>query len=81
MALNDAISEIISKRKTHNLSEFCSYQSLYNSLSEEDQKTLDDAWAKNYPTNLIIQALRSEGHKASADTIRAHRSGTCRCPK
>jgi hypothetical protein len=50
-------------------------------LAKEDQKTLDEAWEKNYPTNLIVQALRADGYKCSADTIRTHRYGTCRCPK
>jgi hypothetical protein len=54
---------------------------MYDSLGKEDQKTLDEAWEKNYPVNLIVQALRSEGHKCSSDTIRIHRNGTCRCPK
>ena len=82
MALEKAFDEIISKRAAGRLlSNQCAYKSLYDSLSEADQKTLDDAWEKNYPVNLIVQALRSEGHKCSSDTIRIHRNGTCRCPK
>ena len=81
MALENAFTEILSKRTTHRMSAICSYQQLYETLSKEDQKTLDDAWAKNYPVNLIVQALRSDGHKCSADTIRTHKNGTCRCPK
>lgn len=82
MALNKAFDEIISKRAAGRLlSNQCAYQSLYESLSEEDQKTLDNAWEKNYPVNLIVQALRSEGHKCSSDTIRVHRNGSCRCAK
>lgn len=80
MALNDKFSEMLAKRVSRRISEFCAYQQLYNSLSKEDQKALDEAWAKNYPTNLIVQALRSDGHKCSSDTIRLHRNGTCRCP-
>ena len=81
MALDDKFKEIISKRVTRRTSEYCAYQALYNALGKQDQKALDDAWAKNYPTNLIVQALRAEGHKCSSDTIRLHRNGTCRCPK
>ena len=82
MALNKAFDEIISKRAAGRLlSNQCAYKSLYESLSKEDQKTLDEAWEKNYPVNLIVQALRSEGHKCSADTIRIHRNGSCRCTK
>ena len=81
MALDKAFSEILSKRTSHRMSNLCSYQVLYNSLSEQDQKTLDEAWEKQYPTNLIVQALRADGHKCSTDTIRTHKKGTCRCPK
>ena len=82
MALENAFNEIISKRVAGRLlSNQCAYKSLYDSLSKEDKKTLDEAWEKNYPVNLIVQALRSEGHKCSSDTIRTHRNGTCRCPK
>ena len=82
MALENAFNEIISKRIAGRLlSNQCAYKSLYDSLSEKDQQTLDKAWEKNYPVNLIVQALRSEGHKCSSDTIRVHRNGTCRCTK
>jgi hypothetical protein len=82
MALENAFSEIISKRVAGRLlSNQCAYKSLFDSLSKEDQKTLDEAWEKNYPVNLIVQALRSEGHKCSSDTIRVHRNGSCRCTK
>jgi hypothetical protein len=81
MGLDNAFNEILSKRSTPRMSTICSYQVLYNSLNKDDQKTLDDAWAKNYPVNLIVQALRSDGHKCSSDTIRIHKNGTCRCPK
>lgn len=80
MALEKAIQSILDTRKTH-YSTFCAYQALYNSLDKNDQKTLDDAWANNYPVNLIVQALRADGHKCSSDTIRLHRIGTCKCPK
>ena len=80
MSLADKLKEmeIATVRK---YSEFCAYQELYNSLDDKDQKTLDVAWAKNYPVNLVIKALRADGHKTSSDAVRAHRNGTCRCPK
>ena len=82
MGLENAFNEIISKRVAGRLlSNQCAYKALYDSLSQADQKTLDEAWEKNYPVNLIVQALRSEGHKCSSDTIRVHRNGTCRCTK
>jgi len=83
MTLDNAFSEILSKRAIGRspVGGVCSYQALYNTLGKEDQKTLDEAWEKNYPVNLIVQALRADGHKCSADTIRTHRYGTCRCPK
>ena len=81
MALDDKFNEILAKRSVRRGSKYCAYQEMYNSLSPQDKKALDDAWEKNYPSNLIVQALRSEGHKCSSDTIRLHRNGTCRCPK
>ena len=81
MALEEALNEILGARKTNKLSPFCAYQSLYQSLSKADQSTIDKAWANNYPVNLIVQALRKDGHKTSSDAVRAHQNGTCRCPK
>ena len=81
MALDKAIESILASRKVNNGLAICAYQALYEKLSAEDQKTLDNAWAKNYPVNLLVQALRADGHKCSADTIRTHRNGTCKCPK
>jgi hypothetical protein len=81
MALNDKFAEMLAKRSVRRGSEYCAYQEMYNKLSKEDQKALDEAWAKNYPANLVVQALRADGHKCSSDSIRLHRNGTCRCPK
>lgn len=81
MGLEKAFEDLIASRKSNRTSMFCSYQTLYNTLSKADQATLDKAWASNYPVNLIVQALRKDGHKCSADTIRAHRTGACKCPK
>jgi hypothetical protein len=60
---------------------FCAYQSLYDTLPKEDQKALDDAWAKGLSANVVLSALRSEGIKSSNESIRAHRSGVCKCLK
>jgi hypothetical protein len=68
-------------RSSRKISDYCAYQELYSSLPEADKKALDSAWAKNYPVNLIVKALRTEGHKTSSDSVRAHKSGQCRCPK
>ena len=81
MTLEQAFNDIIKSRQKNDLSPYCSYQMLYLSLSKEDRAALDKAWESNYPTNLIVQALRKDGHKCSADTIRVHRNGTCKCPK
>ena len=81
MALENALQEIISKRNIRRVGGVCTYQEMYDNLTASDKKTLDEAWAKGYPVSLIVQALRADGHKCSADTIRLHRSGTCRCPK
>ena len=81
MALENAINQILEKRTLHKSTVYCAYRTMYEGLSKEDKKTLDDAWAKNYPVNLIVQALRADGKKCSADTIRTHKDGTCRCPK
>ena len=81
MALENALQEIISKRTIRRVGGVCSYQEMYDNLAANDKKTLDEAWAKGYPVSLVVQALRADGHKCSADTIRLHRSGTCRCPR
>jgi hypothetical protein len=81
MALENALQEIISKRTVRRAGGVCSYQEMYDNLTASDKKTIDEAWQKGYPVSLVVQALRADGHKCSADTIRLHRSGTCRCPK
>lgn len=57
----------------------CYYKKMYDSLSPEDQKALDDAWAKKYSANEILMALRAEGIKSSNEAIRRHRIGACGC--
>ena len=80
MTLSETL-ETYAKARVRMASEFCAFQELYNRMSPEDQKALDKAMEKNYPTNLIIKALRAEGHKTSSDALRAHTKGQCRCPK
>ena len=79
MVIENRINELkISRQKPET---FCAYQSLYDTLSKEDQKALDDAWAKGYSINLILTAIRSEGYKSSNESLRAHKNGACRCTK
>jgi hypothetical protein len=79
MTLEKALQELASKQKPH--SQYCAWQMTINSLSDKDRKALDDAWAKGYSANIIVKALRAEGHKTTAEAIRAHRTGACKCPK
>lgn len=79
MSLADRIEESASKRRQPDT--YCAYQTMYNGLTDENKKALDDAWAKGYSGNIIIMALRAEGIKSSNESIRAHRNGMCRCPK
>lgn len=80
MALADKISEQVSARKKIRIG-YCAYQTLYDSLSKEDQKAIDDAWEKGYSINIILSALRADGHKSSNESLRAHKNGTCKCQK
>ena len=79
MTLENTLDSYVSGKRS--MTEFCAYQELYNSLSDADKKALDTAWAKNYPVNVIVKALRTEGHKTSSDSVRNHKVGQCRCPK
>jgi hypothetical protein len=78
MGLAERMEEIIKSQKPVGA---CSYQALYDSLAKPEQKTLDEAIKKNISQNVIIRALRAEGYKCSADTMRAHFKGLCKCPK
>lgn len=79
MALSDKFEALLA---THKISSpFCAYGQLYNGLNDKDKKALDEAWAKGYSANLIVNALRADGHKTSAEAIRKHRTGHCQCPK
>lgn len=79
MPLGKTLEEIASTRK--NLLNVCRYQALYESLTPEDKKALDAAWEINLPMNVILIALRKEGHKIGKETIINHRKGQCKCPK
>lgn len=79
MALNKTLKEL--EHTSRRMTKICSYQILYNSLSKEDQKALDDAWAKEMPVAIVVRALRQEGHKTSTDSVRGHVKGLCKCPK
>jgi hypothetical protein len=79
MGLADKLNEL-SKVKTRK-TDYCPYQAMYNSLTPENQKALDEAWAKGFSANLVLSALRSEGIKSSNEAIRLHFKGLCKCPK
>jgi hypothetical protein len=75
MALSKKLQEIGESRKQVS----CQYIKMYNSLSPEDRKALDEAWAAKYSANEVLMALRSEGIKSSNESIRRHRIGACGC--
>ena len=78
MALADKLKDLQKVKTNKN---FCPYQAMYDSLTPENQKALDEAWAKGLSANLILSALRSEGIKSSNEAIRLHFKGLCKCPK
>jgi hypothetical protein len=79
MSLEKALTELANKQKMY--SEFCAYQMMLNAMPEKDRKALDEAWAKGYSANIVVKALRQEGYKATAESIRNHQRGMCRCQK
>lgn len=79
MSLEKTLLDLASKQK--GFSQFCSYQMTLNAMPDKDRKALDEAWAKGFSANIIVKALRAEGYKATAESIRAHRRGVCKCPK
>lgn len=78
MGLADKLKEANKGKKSAN---WCPYQDMYDNLTPENQKALDDAWAKGLSANVVLSALRSEGIKSSNEAIRAHRNGVCKCLK
>lgn len=79
MSLEKRLDELAQKQK--GFSPFCAYQLTLNSMTDKDKKALEEAWAKGYSANIIVKALRQEGYKATAESIRQHRRGLCKCPK
>lgn len=80
MGLKDRLAEIqTTTSRVYN--EFCAFQNMILSLNPEDKKAVEDAFARQLPTSLIIAALRKEGIKTSSDSLRLHRSGSCKCVK
>jgi hypothetical protein len=78
MGLADKLEEANKNKKPSN---WCPYQYMYDNLTPENQKALDDAWAKGLSANVVLSALRSEGIKSSNEAIRAHKNGVCKCLK
>lgn len=78
MVLSDRLESLAKTTRKPNK---CAYQMLYDSLSTEDKKALDQAWKNGVPISIIVKALRQEGHKTSGDSVRAHAKGQCRCVK
>lgn len=79
MALADKLQELQKAQKRQ--LNICAYQAMYDSLTPENRKALDEAWSKGLSVNLILAALRSEGIKSSNESIRRHFKGLCACPK
>jgi len=74
MTLADRFTEI-------EIKPLCAYMLMFNAMPEEDQKVLNDAWAKGISQRTILRVLRAEGYKTSNEAIMAHRTGTCKCAK
>ena len=66
---------------TWSKNEYCPVTRLYNSLSDEDKKTFDNAIKNDIPHAVLVRALRVEGFKIGKETIAAHFNNQCRCPK
>ena len=79
MSLGKSLEEL--KKTSRRSNKVCAYQVMYDNLSPQDKKALDEAWASDMPTNLVVRALRQEGIKTSGDSVRAHQKGICKCPK
>ena len=59
----------------------CAYQFMVDNMNEADRAALQSAWDKGYSQRVILRALRADGFKTSNESIMAHRTGQCRCPK
>jgi len=78
MGLGDKLEKANKNKRSTN---WCPYQYMYDNLTLENQKALDDAWVRGLSANVILSALRSEGIKSSNEAIRAHKNGICKCLK
>lgn len=67
--------------KQNLISQPCPYMLTVNSMSAEDQKTLEEMWANGISQRTILRLLRAEGYKTSNEAILGHRSKMCKCPK
>jgi hypothetical protein len=63
------------------VNQICPYMTTVNSMTAEDQKTLEEMWAQGISQRTILRLLRAEGYKTSNEAIMAHRKGECKCPK
>jgi hypothetical protein len=79
MGLEQTLKELAAQRKDY--SKYCAYQMLVDKLAEKDRAALEAAWERGMSANVIVKALRAEGYKTTAETIRSHRNGLCKCPK
>lgn len=79
MPLGKTLETLMAKQRF--ASPYCSYQTLYNTLSDSDKKALDNAWAMKLPVSVILRAIKQEGHKLGKESITAHSKGQCKCPK
>lgn len=79
MSLADKLKELQASKSRQD--DYCPYKTMYEGLSPENRKALDDAWAKGLSANIVLAALRAEGIKSSNEAIRAHKKGICKCAK
>ena len=78
MSLANSIQEMIKVQQPKSM--YCSYYSLYLSLTNEDKTALDSV-INDYSSNVLASVLRQEGYKIGKETINAHKKKLCRCPK
>jgi len=59
----------------------CAYQAMVDGMNEADRNALQDAWDKGFSQRVVLRALRADGFKTSNESIMAHRTGQCKCPR
>lgn len=74
MALKDHLDKAKTRQKN-----FCSFQWVLNSLPQEDQDLIDEAFKSGISPNAVGRALRQEGHKVAIQTVYDHRNKVCVC--